>query len=199
MKGEITLKILEALEDAAVDAADGVGVFLSAGYGASYRHIQYEMSKRRGEREVRVAKERERLAERQRCVNLLCALKRDGLVDVSGDQKKKKWTLTLKGVWKLRLLRKRAEEAPLPKTAYTRRPAARFVIVVFDIPEHERRKRRWLRGVLGNLGFRMLQKSVWVGKVNVPEEFIDDLRKLRLMSFVEIFEISKTGSLRQLV
>ena len=71
-------------------------------------------------------------------------------------------------------------------------------IIIFDIPEEERQKRDWLRSVLKNLKFSMLQKSVWVGKGKLPKEFINDLSKYKIISYVDIFAISKYGSLRKL-
>ena len=49
------------------------------------------------------------------------------------------------------------------------------------------------------MNFRILQKSVWIGKVKIPKEFIDDLKELNMINYVEIFEISRGGSLRQVV
>ena len=72
------------------------------------------------------------------------------------------------------------------------------MIVVFDVPEKERRKRDWLRSVLKRLELKMVQKSVWIGKVKIPKELLDDLFNLKLLDYVEIFEVSKSGSLRQL-
>ena len=67
-----------------------------------------------------------------------------------------------------------------------------------DIPESERKKRAWLRSALKNLNFKMIQQSVWIGKVRIPEEFLRDLRNMHLTEYVEIFEISKAGSLQQI-
>ena len=44
----------------------------------------------------------------------------------------------------------------------------------------------------------MLQKSVWIGKTILPEELLDDLERLNLLSYVEIFAITKTGTIKQL-
>ena len=72
------------------------------------------------------------------------------------------------------------------------------MIVSFDVPEKEKRKRGWLRSTLKNLGFRMLQKSVWIGKVKIPEAYLEDLKRLRLLSYIEIFAISKRGTIRHI-
>ncbi len=71
-------------------------------------------------------------------------------------------------------------------------------IVLFDIPEKESAQRAWLREVLKNLKFTMLQKSVWVGNSSLPEEFMNDLRARGIDKFVEILAVTKSGTLRQL-
>ena len=71
----------------------------------------------------------------------------------------------------------------------------RLVIVAFDIPERVRRYRDWFRSVLENLGLTMIQKSVWMGKIKIPKALIDDLAELKLIDFVEIFEVGNEGSL----
>lgn len=73
-----------------------------------------------------------------------------------------------------------------------------FIIVAFDIPEREKRKRNWLRQSLCRMGLSMVQKSVWIGRVKLPEDFIESLRHLKLADCVEIFEITKTGTLKHL-
>ena len=85
----------------------------------------------------------------------------------------------------------------MKKRLYAGDAAKQFTIVTFDIPERERRKRDWLRGALRNLGLAMVQKSVWIGKVKIPGELVEDMKSMRILDFVEIFEISKTGSLQQ--
>jgi len=45
----------------------------------------------------------------------------------------------------------------------------------------------------------MIQKSVWVGKIALPEEFLRDLHRLQLISYVEIFEVTRAGSLKHIV
>lgn len=48
-----------------------------------------------------------------------------------------------------------------------------FMVVVFDIPEQARKDRDVLRGKLQELGFGMLQESVWIS----PYHFEEDLRE----------------------
>ena len=98
---------------------------------------------------------------------------------------------------KLKILKKQPI-GPLLEKTYEKESSERVTIVIFDIPEKERRKRDWLRAVLKNLGLKMIQKSVWIGKVKIPEALIKDLKRLNLIECVEIFEVSRTGSLEHI-
>jgi CRISPR/Cas system-associated endoribonuclease Cas2 len=110
---------------------------------------------------------------------------------------KKIFAITLEGgkYYQKLLLRK---SSALPSTFYTKKPANTFIICAFDIPEKESKKRRWLRIALRNLGMKFIQKSVWMGKIKIPEDFLDDIKYLELASYIEIFEITKSGSLHYL-
>ena len=68
-------------------------------------------------------------------------------------------------------------------------------IVCFDILEHQRKKRRWIREALLGLGYRQLQKSVWIGYAPLQESFLDDLDLLSLRNQVHIFSVSQKGTL----
>ena len=71
-------------------------------------------------------------------------------------------------------------------------------VIIFDIPEIEKYKRDLLRDALKKIGLRMLQKSVWIGKYDIPKELIDYLRRLQIIEYVQIFEVSRAGSLEDL-
>lgn len=62
------------------------------------------------------------------------------------------------------------------------------MIVAFDIPEKEKKKRDWLRAELSGLGFEMLQKSLWFGPAPLPREFLTTLRDLRILSHLKFFK-----------
>jgi len=128
---------------------------------------------------------------------LIYKLKRSGLIKEKTKEGNKFFSLTQKGKIKLSQLKKNSRER-LPEIIYQKAKSNKFTIVIFDIPETEKRKRSWLRVALGNLGFKMIQKSVWLGKVKIPKRFLDNLFQFKLVDFVEIFEISKTGSLKQI-
>src|SRR3989344_2334204 len=61
------------------------------------------------------------------------------------------------------------------------------MIVMFDIPERDKKKRAWLRAELALRGFTMLQKSVWFGPGPLPKEFIKNLDTMRILHCLRFF------------
>jgi DNA-binding transcriptional regulator PaaX len=198
MKGLETFRILEAVGGAIVDFAALFEAILSAGYGASAGKMQYEMSRLRKERNGKISHQQAKDRIRQRFYVMIAKLKQDGLLDQKIKHEKRVFSLTRRGKTKLIDLKMRFNKK-LPDVAYPREIDEKFIIVAFDIPETDRRKRDWLRYVLRGLGFSMIQKSVWIGKTKIPEKLLGDLSKLRLLDHIEIFEISKAGSLKHVV
>ncbi|MDO8516041.1 MAG: CRISPR-associated endonuclease Cas2 [bacterium] len=188
--GEITMAVLDTIGKMAGSASDICLAILTSKYGASSGQLM-----RRAE-QFENARTRRRLeqADRMRVASLLYKLKRDGLVKERVAGSKKILVITAQGKEKLSLLKtKVARNIPSRKYVSTRSTA--WTIVAFDIPEQERKKRNWLRQTIIHLGFTMIQKSVWMGKVVLPEEFLDDLSGLHMMDYVQIFEITKSGTL----
>ncbi|MBI5221132.1 MAG: hypothetical protein HY978_04865 [Candidatus Liptonbacteria bacterium] len=99
----------------------------------------------------------------------------------------------------LAVLEQQPHRPSLPPPHYDPTGPDKFVVVAFDVPEKERWKRRWLRSVLTNLNLHLVQRSVWVGKAAIPKQFVQDLAALNLLEAVEIFEVTKTGTLRHLI
>ena len=194
MKGGVTLKILERVGEVGIELAELFDAILEAGYGASFSKIQYTRNKRLAERECSRASAQETARLHQRYATLLYKLKRDGLLQESQRGEGRFLALTRKGVKALLRLRKRSA---LPSSRhYTKEQGKALTIVSFDVPEKERQKRDWLRSALLHLGLTMVQKSVWIGTTKIPQQFLKDLRQLRLIEYVEIFSVSKTGSLK---
>lgn len=200
MRGDKIIHILEALKGSALASGDLFGALLSAGYGVSAGRMRYLIAeKERGRRRNR-ARFEEFVRERQRFYNLIHYLKCDGIISESNRGERKLHTLTEKGRKKLAaLLAAKNAAVPLPQSQYQKSDTDRFTIIVFDVPEQERKKRDWLRAALGRMGYKMIQRSVLLGRTKIPSEFLDDLRNLHMVDYVEIFEITKTGSLRHLL
>ena len=134
--------------------------------------------------------------QRRKLQKLIYQLKQDNLIDQRELENRTLYKITTRGIEKLKILKKILTHGSLPSTAYAQEKATTFTIVTFDIPEKERRKRHWLRSVLKNLGLQLLQKSVWFGKIKIPQEFIEDMHKLDIIHHVEILEIRKKGTLK---
>jgi len=134
---------------------------------------------------------------RQRYYLMILYLKRDGLIEEQINQGARSFILTLKGRQRVRELRTKSKTI-LPLPIYNFKASSNIVIIAFDIPEKQSRKRVWLRSALKNMRFTMIQRSVWLGKVKIPKEFMTDLHHLQMTAFVEVFSITKSGSLRHL-
>jgi len=134
--------------------------------------------------------------ERRSFHSLMNRLKRDGLITKKGEGRGSDWHITKAGVRHLERLKENPRvSTQLPSRRYAKKKSASLVIVTFDIPERERRKRNWLRVQLVALGFEMLQKSVWIGKVQIPDDLVIDMKKCDLIPCVHILSIHKSGSI----
>ena len=188
MRGIFRFKLLEALSETAQSSASLCDIFLTD-YHTSYRRL-------RGlSRMPHAGREKSSIDayERQRFYDFLSKLKKQGFTVKT---KPRYWRITEAGLKKFRALREQIARLLPPIQRYKPQPSSELKIVIFDIPERDRRKRAWLRAVLKRLDFKKLQQSVWIGKAQLPEEFMGDMRRLRLLPFVEIFAVTKTGSLR---
>ncbi len=190
-----TVKCLELLEDAAFSIGDLFDALLMSGYGASYSAMMGTYTKKDREGERRAAEWEREYIMRQRYYSMLYKLRKDGLVREDKSKDGRIFIITPEGKKKLRIMRTRKQDEVLPFPRHQKIQSPNFTLVVFDIPERERRKRVWLRAALFHMGFMMVQKSVWMGKIKIPKQFLDDLRDMKLMPYVEIFEITKTGTL----
>lgn len=188
-RGDVSFKILEFIKNASVTTAEILDLFI-LDYHTHYRRLR-GLPERRWKPKPRP---RDFSAEeRQRLYSIIFWLKKDGLIKKNLESK---WVLTQKGKERKDRILDRMRNL-LPKASYAVLPSSDWKIIIFDIPEKEKRKREWLRSALKNLGFKMLQKSVWIGKLNVPESFINDLSRLGILSAVEILAITRSGSLRR--
>ena len=186
MKGDILYKILNFLEDRFTETFDFSDAFLSAGYGASFRKLDYEY-KKRAEKRVDYQQNREK---KRRLQKYISKLKKDGLIDQNSSNQ---FILTKNGKDKLKFFK---NQILINKNNYKKEMSDKVTIISYDIPIVFNKERANLRDILKSLGFNLVHKSVWVGKVKLPKEFIVDLGKLGILDYVEILEVTKSGSLK---
>lgn len=140
---------------------------------------------------IRAKKNWKENVEKQQFYSLLNQLKRQGLVECKKVDSGTLWKITTAGLKKLKLIRESEMD-------YVSASDDKLKIVIYDIPEKERRKRLWLCEALKILGFKMLQKSVCIGRNKIPEEFLHDMRKKKILSYVHILEVNKGGTVKEL-
>lgn len=123
--------------------------------------------------------------------SLLTRLKNEGLIEKSKNKQGTLWRATVAGLEKLTLLKEK-------EMLYNTESDDKSKIIAFDVPEREKMKRHWLREALRIMNFRMLQKSLWIGKNKIPEAFLEDLRRKNILSYVHIFEVSRAGTIKEI-
>jgi DNA-binding transcriptional regulator PaaX len=64
------------------------------------------------------------------------------------------------------------------------------LMVIFDIPEEERYKRRRLRLLLRELSFRQIQKSVWETDYDHREYLRAEIAEMNLQEYVRVYEVA---------
>lgn len=75
-------------------------------------------------------------------------------------------------------------------------------LVIFDIPEDKRFEREWLRQELLLLQYKLLQKSVYIGKSLIPDDLYQELIKKGIFEDVHIFtleNVDKEEKIRKLL
>lgn len=120
--------------------------------------------------------------------NLLYRLKKDELISRTTAGKIK---ITDDGI-------KHLDENPSWTRRYEPAPNTkkdRVILVMFDIPEVFNRKRDWLRFHLREMGFLPIQKSVFYSNNLLPEDFVQDLKKHKILHYIHVLSVNKAGTL----
>lgn len=184
MKGNLTLLMLELLGRGPVGSYDLAEQFFKFEYGTAHRELSRGIGKKPAAARMR-----------SRYNNFLYKLVSEELISEERNGDRKRFRMTEKGRAKLTELRRRKAFPDIK--SYAREGGAGITVVVFGIPESERAKRDWLRGVLKYLEFRMVQRGVWAGKNRVPLELLHDLRELGFLKYVDIFQAKGLDNLKQ--
>ncbi|MFZ2521947.1 MAG: CRISPR-associated endonuclease Cas2 [Minisyncoccia bacterium] len=66
------------------------------------------------------------------------------------------------------------------------------LIVMYDIPHELKKERDWFRRHLIKFGYKMIQKSVWVGPSPLPKEFLKYLEEIKIGNRLKTLKLAKT-------
>ena len=116
---------------------------------------------------------------------ILARLRTQGLVERIGRRGESRWRLTAHGRGALRERRR----------GNRNRPDGVRRLVIFDIPERERKKRDAIRADLLAAGYQQLQKSVWHGEQPLPKSFLELVDAIGLRRCVHVFSVRDAGTL----
>mgnify|MGYP001559548363 CR=1 FL=1 len=186
MKGETIYKVLDFLGDRVLDQIDFFNVVLKSGYGTTGSKIRQQFSEIQDNR-INLKLNKQKI---NNLKNYLYKLKSQGFI-LQNDSKQ--IYLSEKGKNKLNNFKNSFYQN---KNSYEKKTGKNVVVISYDIPIAFNRERNILRDMLRMLGFDLVHKSVWVGKVLLPERFVADLSRLGIIDYVEILEVTKNGTLK---
>ncbi|PJE57518.1 MAG: CRISPR-associated endonuclease Cas2 [Candidatus Portnoybacteria bacterium CG10_big_fil_rev_8_21_14_0_10_38_18] len=73
------------------------------------------------------------------------------------------------------------------------RKDGKWQMILFDIPESKRRDRDLFRKALKYLGYKSLQKSIWVCEYDIEEKTKDLIKRYHIEPWVELLLVNKIG------
>mgnify|MGYP001582363785 CR=1 FL=1 len=120
---------------------------------------------------------------------MLTRLKKQGLVENSS---RGIWKATIKAMGMYTIVN---EKDKVYKKFVAEHGKKRDTIVIFDVPKQKDSLRQYLRAELTDLGYELLQKSVWIGGGPLPQQFISYLKEKDLLFAVHIFTIKERGTI----
>ena len=120
---------------------------------------------------------------------LLNELRRQGLVHISQFDDEVSFTLTPAGIHRLQQSIVNELEIPRPKQW-----DKKWRVVTYDIPVRQSRQRQNFTSHLQNLGFFMLQRSLWIHPFPCFEQVEQLAGHYNVLRYCSLFEISKLKS-----
>ena len=72
--------------------------------------------------------------------------------------------------------------------------APKNLVVMYDIPHHQKKERDWFRRHLKKFDYIMIQKSVWVGPSPLPSEFLRYVKSIGLLNRLKTLKLAKPYS-----
>lgn len=135
---------------------------------------------------LKLRREWERNEGRKNFSHLVYYLKKKGLIRIKNLEAKKAIILTKEGMEKVLKI-------SLKMVNKKKRKDGKWIMLLFDIPEKKRSFRDLLRKDLHLLGYKMLQRSVWVCPYDVLKETEAILRQYSLDSYIKLFLIEEVN------
>ena len=115
---------------------------------------------------------------------LIYYLKRKNYIKVKNLEGKRGIMLTKTGVSKALL-------ASFSADGGKKRKDGKWIMLTFDIPQKHKKSRMLLRSIIGTLGYKMFQQSIWVCPFDVSDTTEKLLQVHNLEKYVKIFLIEK--------
>jgi len=151
----------------------------------SYSLQQYFLYEYYQAKKIEMNKRKEMARQKQKIQKTIYYLAKAGYINYN---KKGNISLSQKGFLKIILLKSKRMKTKKQKDKY-------FYLVVFDIPEKQRRIRNLFRRALYNFGAERLQKSVFIIQNKGDYLFIKDLvKKCNLLPYVKFIKCIKLES-----
>lgn len=122
--------------------------------------------------------------DRRRFRNLIYYLKTKGFIKEFREKEKFGWLLTSLGEERILEIKKK-------ENFFKKRKDGKWVMVIFDIPEKLKSKRESFRRKLRFLGFKMLQKSIWICPLDVLKEINNFSERNFLNQYIKTFLIEE--------
>lgn len=116
--------------------------------------------------------------------NLIYYLKRKGYIKIKNLESKQAIMLTKEGISK-------ALRASFILEESKKRKDGKWVMLIFDMPSKNKKARNLMRSILVNLGYKLLQQSVWISPYDISEKTERLLQIYSLDKYVKIFLIEE--------
>ncbi len=117
---------------------------------------------------------------------LVYSLKQHGYLKTLKVKNKSAIILTSKGLEKVFMVKMKLKDKKARKDK-------QWQMVLFDVPEKKRGERDCFRKGLQYLGYKRLQKSIWVCPYDIEKETKDLIKRYKLESCVELLLVKKIG------
>jgi hypothetical protein len=115
---------------------------------------------------------------------LIYYLKRKNYIKVENLRGRKGVVLTKEGLSK-------AVKASFKIEGKKKRKDGKWIMLIFDMPSKNKKLRNLMRSILCNLGYKMLQQSVWITPYDVSDKTESYLQFYSLDKYVKIFLIEE--------